>query len=178
MLLICTCNKVNDISRKRREFYLSQDSAISQQQSHSRPHLLQEFSAFEEALATSRMSNPWATESRLRQDLVNKLRQRPDGIWAWKADPLLFNTPLRDPQDQDLIRRYWRSLANIDCPILEVRGAESNLVSDDTLERMHQTNKGLISVDIKGAGHIVPLDKPEELIQVITNFLNPPPSGH
>ena len=152
-------------------------SEASRQQFGSRPPTPLGFTSFEETVARSREGNPWATDARLRQDMANKLRQRQDGSWIWKADPALFNTPLRDPQDPELTARYWRSLAAITCPILEVRGAESPLVSDEVLERMREANPGFTSVDIHGAGHVVPMDKPREFIEAARAFLGVPATG-
>ena len=83
------------------------------------------------------------------------MRQREDGQWTWKADGSLFNIALPDMTDPDLIGRYWKAVETIPCPILEVRGAESILVSDDTLKRMKEVAKEFDWIDVAGAGHVV-----------------------
>lgn len=133
-----------------------------------------EFDGFEEAFTWARQGNHWATDSRLRKDLSERMRRREDGKWVWKADPALFKGTLRDGHDQQLISRYWRSLEAVTCPILEVRGTGSDLVSDEILERMKKANPLLSVVDVEGAGHVVTVDKPQEFISATRDFLGVP----
>jgi esterase len=130
-----------------------------------------DFASVEAAVDWMREGNPWASDARLRQDATDKLCQKEDGHWTWKADPALFNIPLPDMTDSGLIGRYWKAMNSIPCPILEVRGAESTLVADETLERMKREGSDFSWVDIPGAGHVVTVDKPQEFIQVTRSFL-------
>ena len=100
------------------------------------------------------------------------MKQREDGQWTWKADPSLFNVPLADMTDPGHIARYWKAVETIPCPILEVRGTESSLVSDEVVQRMEKLGKQFRSVDVPGAGHVVTVDKPYEFIEVTRSFLN------
>ena len=147
------------------------ESSQASRQAPPRAPTPMEFSSLDEAVAFARIGNPFATEERIRKDLTEKLRTRDDGKLTWKADAALFNTPLRDGTDSDLIARYWRSIETITCPILEVRGLGSILVSDEILERMRKLNPRITIVDIEGAGHNVSMDKPEEFIKVTSKFL-------
>ncbi|MAF53277.1 MAG: hypothetical protein CL694_09755 [Chloroflexi bacterium] len=137
----------------------------------ARPPTPMEFGSVEEAIAWARAGNPWASDERLAQDIREKLRQVDDGKFTWVNDSKLFNTPLPDMTDPGLIGRYWKALETIPCPILEVRGAESPLVSDDVLDRMKTRAKDLTSVDIPEAGHVVTVDKPYEFIEATRAFL-------
>lgn len=149
----------------------AEPSETSKQMSAARPPTPMEFATFEEAFAWARTMNPFATEERLRKDVKDRTRQREDGKWTWKADSALFNTPLRDSSDEEMIARYWKSLETITCPILEVRGTGSVLVSDEIIERMRKINPRISVVDIAGAGHNVSMDKPEEFIKAARGFL-------
>ena len=140
-------------------------------QGANRPPTPMEFDSIEAAFAWMRESNPWASDSRLRKDAEDKLRQNEGGRWTWKADSALFNIQLPDMTDQSLISRYWNAIDTITCPILEVRGAASGLVSDDTLARMKERGKQFTSVDIPDAGHVVTVDKPMEFIEATRAFL-------
>ena len=146
-------------------------SEESRQQRGSRPPTPLEFDSFDAAVELARASNPWATDARLRRDLQDRMKQREDGKWTWKADPLLLTVPLSDMESQEAIDRYWRSLEAIRCPIMEVRGLGSPLLSDDIVERMCKANPLFSNVDVEDAGHVVPVDKPEEFIQVTRGFL-------
>ena len=125
-------------------------------------------------MRSAREGNPWATDTRLRRDVEDRLRQRDDGAWTWKADSKLFNVPLSDMTDQTIIDRYWNALERVPCPILEVRGGESVLVSDEVMERMRSVAKHLTDVDVPGAGHVVTVDKPAEFIEATRGFLAVP----
>ena len=130
-----------------------------------------EFDSLEEGFRWLRTGNPHATDGRLMQDAEARLRRREDGTWTWKADLLGFDSPLPDMTDPSLIGRYWAAVEEIGCPILEVRGAESGLVSDETIERMGAIGQEISSVDVPGAGHVVMVDKPEAFIDAVTDFL-------
>ena len=140
----------------------------------NRPPTPVEFPSFEAALAWMRQGNPWASDARLRKDAEDKVKQQEDGRWTWKADSRLFNIELPDMADPGLIGRYWNAIDTIPCPILEVRGAESNLVSDETIRGMETRGKQFRSVDVAGAGHVVSVDKPYEFIEVTREFLGVP----
>ena len=136
-----------------------------------RPPTPMEFPSLEDAISWMRQGNPWVSDAELRKDAEDKMRQKEDGQWTWKADSSLFNIQLPDMSDQTLISRYWNAIDKITCPILEVRGAESGLVSDETIERMIQRGKQVTSIDIPGAGHVVTVDKPSEFIEATRDFL-------
>ncbi len=140
----------------------------------NRPPTPLEFPSLDAGVQWLRQGDPWASDARLRRDAEDKMSRREDGVWTWKADPSLFNVPLPDMTDQGLIGRYWRAIETITCPILEVRGAESSLVSDEVVRRMRETGKAFSSVDVAGAGHVVTVDKPHEFIEVTRSFLGIP----
>jgi pimeloyl-ACP methyl ester carboxylesterase len=149
-------------------------SPASNAERANRPPTPMEFPSLDAGVEWMRQGNPWASDARLRRDAEDKMCQREDGRWTWKADPALFNTPLPDMTDQGLIGRYWKALEEIPCPILEVRGAESNLVSDEVVRRMERLGKQFRSVDVAGAGHVVTVDKPQEFIEATRSFLGVP----
>ncbi len=136
-----------------------------------RPATPMEFPSLDDAFVWMRESNPWASDERLMRDARDKMKRTSGGAWTWKADPRLFNTPLPDMSDAGLISRYWNALETIPCPILEVRGADSPLVSDDILDRMKAAAKDLTSIDIPDAGHVVTVDKPAEFVEATRSFL-------
>ena len=133
-----------------------------------------EFPSLDAGLDWMREGNPWATDARLRKDAEDKIRQREDGRWVWMADSALFNIMLPDLTDQEIIGRYWRAMESISCPILEIRGTESNLVSNEVIRRMEQVGKQFRSVDVPRAGHVVTVDKPQEFIAATSDFLGIP----
>ena len=146
-------------------------SEVARASAGDRPPTPMEFDSLDDAVAWTRAGNPWASDARLAQDVRDKTRQADGGKLTWKADPALFNVPLPDMSDETLIGRYWSALKTIPCPILEVRGADSPLVSDDILARMKAAAKDLRSVDVADAGHVVTVDKPAEFVEATRGFL-------
>jgi esterase len=137
-----------------------------------RPPRPLEFDTFEIAFQTIRSENPWPAGDRLRNDLQRKLTQdNENGPLRWKTDPVLITTPLIDMQSPELIERYWNALRSIQFPILEIRGAESVLVSDDVLKKMKEACPSLESVDVSGSGHVVSLDKPEKFNSIFRDWV-------
>lgn len=146
-------------------------SEASRKSFGTRPPSPTEFRSLDEAFEWARGSNPWASDERLRRDLQDRLRRHGDGRWRWRADPVLFATRLRDNEDPAMIARYWDALRAISCPILEVRGAGSVLLDEAVKGRMLAANKSLSWMDVPNAGHVVPVDKPQEFIQATRGFL-------
>ena len=129
------------------------------------------FETLEHGFDWLRSGNELASDARLREDTEARLRQTDSGSWTWKADLDGFDNPLPDMTDSLLISRYWSAIESIQCPILEIRGAESNLVSDSTIEKMKRLGREVSSVDVSRAGHVVMVDQPEPFIEAIKGFV-------
>ena len=136
-----------------------------------RPPTPMEFVSLESAMAWLRSGNPWISDARLRDDAAARLKQCDDGRWTWKADPALFNVRLPDMTEPSMVDRYWSAFEKITCPVMLVRGKESILVGDQTVERMKQVGKQFSAVDVSEAGHLVTVDKPHQFIEVTRPFL-------
>ena len=65
-----------------------------------------------------------------------------------------------------------RELRAIDTPILLIGAKEDTLVLHDDLVILNKTLKSSILVLFKNCGHMIPLEKPKELIQTIHHYLN------
>ena len=52
-----------------------------------------------------------------------------------------------------------------------MRGTKSLFVSDDLVAKMELTNPLFTNVDVSGAGHDVHIDKPDELEDIVRQFL-------
>jgi pimeloyl-ACP methyl ester carboxylesterase len=130
-----------------------------------------EFLTLEDGFQWLRSGNPWATDTRLREETESRLKQIDSGTWVWKADLNGFDSPLPDMTSTVLIQRYWSAIQSIECPILEIRGAESGLVSDETIKKMKRVGKNIESIDVRNAGHVVMVDQPESFIEAIRTFI-------
>lgn len=129
------------------------------------------FETLEDGIDWIKASNAFATRDRLEEDAQSKLRILENGQWEWKADLNGFDNPLPDMTDPNLIGRYWDAIEAIKCPILEIRGSESGLVSDEVIDQMKAKGNDISSVDVPLAGHVVMVDQPESFISSIRTFI-------
>ncbi len=91
------------------------------------------------------------------------MRQTADGTYTLKFD----RRALSGASARDLTP----ALRSVRCPILAVRGAESQIVSHAALGEFPAANPLAHTAEIAGAHHHVMLDRPAELAQVMRQFL-------
>jgi len=115
-----------------------------------------------------RRANPLQDVDMLRERVRHGLRRAPDGELTWK-----YAKGLRDMMREG--RRdavdLWEPLPRIPCPTLIVRGAESDILSAEVAKQMAERLPDGRVVEIAGAGHTVPADRPEEFVRTIREFL-------
>jgi len=123
----------------------------------------------EEAFRAARAANPRPPEAELRHRVLNNLMKRDDGRWTFRYDAALRapDRPLPRPD----AAQAWAGLAQIACPTLLVRGAESDILGADTATRMVQTIPDCRMVEVPNAGHSVPLDNPSGFLAAVQTFL-------
>ena len=102
--------------------------------------------------------------------LKYSIRQRPDGKWSWKYDKLL-RTPGRQGPAWSL-EQLWEAVAKIACPTLVVRGGDSDIFADETMQRMQQVIPNCATVTVPNAGHLVAGDNPVDFLTAVRNFYN------
>lgn len=83
------------------------------------------------------------------------LRRREDGAWVFRYDPAIAvpfgaATPETGAAAEAAL---WHLFAAIAAPVLIVRGAESDLLSSETVARMVQCGRDVAAVEIAGVGH-------------------------
>ena len=126
----------------------------------------------EEAFQQARRNNPRAPEDELRARTMHALKQQADGTWTYRYDVALRNgSGARVVPTPEEIRQQWASLANISCPTLLVRGAESDVLSAELAERMAASIPNCRVVEVADSGHAVPLDNPEGFLRAVKTFL-------
>lgn len=123
----------------------------------------------EEALAQMRKGNPLAPDDAIRHRGLHNLKQTADGKWTWKYDAVLRSPdrPLPRP-DGDAV---WALIRTISCPVLLVRGAESDVLSPEMAERMVAEIPDCRLVIVQESGHSVPLDNPPGFRASVEGFL-------
>ena len=65
----------------------------------------------------------------------------------------------------------WPYVERIEVPTLMLIGKNSDLVTPETRTRMEKTIKDIEAVIIKGAGHMIPQEKPDEFADHVKRFL-------
>jgi len=96
------------------------------------------------------------------------ISQRADGRWGFRYDPRIaepFKAAFVD-KDVDL----WPLYQQIACPTLVVRGAESDLLTRDTWQKMASCGPQAKLAEIPGVGH-APMFQSEDQIAVVRDFL-------
>jgi pimeloyl-ACP methyl ester carboxylesterase len=126
----------------------------------------------EEAFRVARQANPRPPDDELHSRVLNGLKQRDDGTWTYRYDVALRNNSgARVMPTPEEIERDWASLANITCPTLLVRGAESDILSRELAERMVRSIPNCRLVEVSDSGHSVPLDNPTGFLAAVKTFL-------
>jgi esterase len=127
------------------------------------------FSSEDEAFAQARAANPRPTDATLRHRVRHNLRQLPDGALTYKYDKELRRNPraLFDHTSDEL----WAAWRAASCPVLLVRGADSDVLAADTAQRMLAENPNVSFASIPDCGHSITLDRPDGLLEVVTPWL-------
>jgi pimeloyl-ACP methyl ester carboxylesterase len=115
-----------------------------------------------------RRANPAQDLDLLRHRVRHGLRRTPDGELTWKyARGLrdMMRAGRRDPVD------LWEPLPRIPCPTLIVRGADSDILSPEVAKTMTERLPDGRLVEIPGAGHTVPADRPDDFVRHVRAFL-------
>lgn len=94
--------------------------------------------------------------------------QEGEGGYVWRIDNAIFDPRLTpDPPE-----RTWSALRKVVCPTLIVRGALSDLVTRDVVERMLASIPASRQVEIPAAGHMVVEDNPDGFNAGVLPFLD------
>jgi pimeloyl-ACP methyl ester carboxylesterase len=129
------------------------------------------FETVDEVVAHMRANNPRYTEAMLRHRAAHAVRPLPEGGVTWKYDRALRDAirqgRLRVPAD------LWPQWRAITCPTLLVRGAESDVLSEETAKRMVDALPLARLAVVAGAGHTVPGDQPAAFQSLLREFLMP-----
>ena len=98
-------------------------------------------------------------EEELRESVKWAVKPLADGGLGWKLDPAI-RRPIRGATAQQRLD-LWVPFARIACPILVVRGADSDILSQRTATQMGTTHAGVTIVEVAGVGHAPSLTEPE-----------------
>lgn len=125
-----------------------------------------ELDTFEDFVQRAHSFNPRRSLANIRERLRHNLRQLPTGRWTWKYDPQLRNPARVGEGMGDL----WAEVAKIRCPVLIVRGGESDILAPEVAARFG----GIVKAEVRtvaGAGHSVMGDNPSGFLAAVEPFL-------
>jgi len=127
------------------------------------------FESVEDVITHMRANAPLYTEAMLRHRAQHAVRPLPGGGFTWKYDRALREAirqgRMRVPAD------LWAQWRAITCPTLLVRGALSDILSDEMAKRMVDELPAARLVVVPGAGHTVPGDQPAAFQSLLREFL-------
>jgi pimeloyl-ACP methyl ester carboxylesterase len=129
-----------------------------------------ELDSVDEFVEKAHSFNPRRDPRLLRISLLHNLRRLPSGKWTWKYD----RRHLSPEGFRDLTARLAElrtELPLIACPALVVRGASSDVFSDEDAACAAELLPDGRWVRIEGAGHTVQGDNPKALAHELREFL-------
>jgi len=128
---------------------------------------------FDEFVERAHRANPRRSLENIRERMQQRLRPTGDGKWTWKFDRRFRN-------DRDALRlgssmtadQEWDLLRGIRAPSLVVRGADSDVLSQEAAEHLAAEMSHARLVVVPDAGHSVPGDNPDDFAAVVLDFLS------
>jgi esterase len=133
------------------------------------------FASEDEAVAHARAANPRPTDESLRHRVSHNLRPLPDGTLTYKWDKALRGGgAIGDGLDPD---QRWAAWNSVSCPVLLLRGDDSNILAQQTADRMVAGNPNATLAVIADCGHSITLDRPEGLLEAVGPWLEAAGSG-
>lgn len=127
------------------------------------------FRTRDDIYAYLRESFPRAVEVALRNVAEHNYRLNYAGRYVPKPDPEIFW--INGSFGVAEVPYLWEQFGKIVCPLLEMKGALSDYLSPEILERMQQAQPSLEIIEIPEATHFIPYDNPTAFAQGIRRFL-------
>jgi len=128
------------------------------------------FASLEEVADAIAAYNPLRRRPRNLEGLRKNVRQRSDGRWYWHWDPAFVRID-DEPQRDAGPERLRVAASRVTIPTLVVRGAQSDVVSDEGLADMLRLIPQAESVDVQSAGHMVAGDDNDVFADRLEAFL-------
>jgi pimeloyl-ACP methyl ester carboxylesterase len=111
---------------------------------------------------------PGLSEERWNVLVRRNYREMGPGTIAMDVDPLVGEPLRNNPNATPSLWPWWPAVSRV--PMLAIRGADSDILSAATLERMVKETPGLTALTVADRGHTPLLDEPE-CVAAIDRFL-------
>ena len=130
----------------------------------------EEFDSFEDVFAYQSKQNRFCSEPVLRRRLTYATKELPNGKFGWRYDLEIReqrrnNSGAKQPD-------LWLNLPGIKCPVLIVRGSETDTLGLETAEKMVEVLPNGKLVHVERAAHMVFEENPEGFIAALHDFLD------
>tara|TARA_Y100000031_G_scaffold139742_1_gene166764 strand:+ start:5065 stop:5913 length:849 start_codon:yes stop_codon:yes gene_type:complete len=126
------------------------------------------WSSIDEYVDQQRLSNPRPSEEIVRNSATHGLRLNYAGKYVLKQDPEIFwingGFGVRE------VDHLWEQWGKIRCPILELKGSESDFLSAEIQARMKEMQPSLTLIEVPESGHPISSDNPDFLISELRQF--------
>jgi pimeloyl-ACP methyl ester carboxylesterase len=135
-----------------------------------RAHLANGFASPEDAAAAIDTYLPHRQRGDKPFNLDRYLRMGDDGRFRWHWDPRFVSSVTND-QTELTTERFATASRNLRLPVHLIRGASSNLVSENAARQFLQLAPHAAYSDIAGAGHMVVGDRNDAFSEAAVAFL-------
>jgi len=125
----------------------------------------------EDFVRRARARHPQRDPRVLRHSLLHNLRRLPDATWTWKYDPRRL-TPEHFASLMASLERLHDCAPAIACPVLVVRGADSDVLSAEQAATFAASLPDGRWASVAAAGHNIQVENPRGLVRVLRDFLS------
>ncbi len=122
----------------------------------------------DEYVSIQMQANPRPGEERYRRQAEHALRLNYAGKYVAKSDPEMFWINGRFGARE--VPYLWEQWGKITCPIMEMKGGESDFLSPEIKARMIEAQPSMTWVDVPESGHGITNDNPDFLISELRAF--------
>ena len=128
------------------------------------------FDSLEEAAAAIAAYTPQRSRRMNLAGLKKVLRQR-DGRWYWHWDPRMLDGGRTEVLAKRLNGLFYVATRNIDVPTMLVRGALSDVVTEEGVADMVARLPNVTIVEVLGAAHMIAGDQNDAFSDAVVAFL-------
>ena len=146
---------------------LKMEKWITELHERGRRHF-REYTSLAAGASQLRQTNPRLSENTALEIARAAMKQNDRGKWIWKFDPLHRTTapqPFYTAQALEFLRR-------IQCPVLLIDGEQSRQTRRTDKQERYEAIANHQRVTINGAGHMVHQDNPDQLADVVRDFIS------
>jgi len=130
------------------------------------PQRVQTFASLDEIAERIHRHTPYRSIEQIKGSLMHTVYQLPDGTWRWKSQR--GGIPVSAGWDSELM---WKQIANIRCPTLVIRAAQSDVFPAEVADKMVTVMPNALQVVIGRSGHRVAGDNPLHFEWAVRSFL-------